>query len=232
MEQKILGIIPARGGSKRLPRKNIRILCGKPLIAWTIEQAKKSDYIDKLIVSTDDEEIAKISKDYGAEVPFLRPDKLARDDSPTIDAVIHAIKFLEDKGEHYDIIVLLQPTSPLRSNDDINNAIKLFSEKKPDSVISVSIIYPPIFWSFYIKNGYLDPIFDEKYLEMNHEDLPKSYTPNGAISISSVRNLLKYERFYFKKSLPYLMLFDKSIDIDTELQFKLVEEIMMQNRKG
>ena len=78
----------------------------------------------------------------------------------------------------------------------------------------------------------MDPIFDEKYLEMNHEDLPKSYTPNGAISISSVRNLLKYERFYFKKSLPYLMLIDKSIDIDTELQFKLVEEIMMQNRKG
>lgn len=113
-EQNIIAIVPARGGSKGLLRKNIKSLLGRPLIAWTIEQARSSRYIDKIVVSTDDKEIAKISKKYGAEVPFLRPKELARDDSPTIDAIMHAINWFEERGEYFDLVVLLEPTSPLR----------------------------------------------------------------------------------------------------------------------
>ena len=223
MSERILGIIPARGGSKRLPGKNIRDLCGKPLVAWTIEQAKKSRYLDKIIVSTDDEEIAEISKEYGAEVPFLRPKELAKDDSPTIDTIIHAIEFLGKKGETYDIIVLLQPTSPLRKDDDIDNAIELFLEKHPESVISVFEINDRFYWTLNIKNGYITPFFDKKYLQANIKDLPRLYAPNGAISISSVQELIKSRSFYLNKSLPYFMPAERSIDIDTELDFKIAK---------
>jgi len=118
--KKILALIPARGGSKGLPGKNIKPLLGKPLIAWTIEQAKASKYVDRVVVSTDDDEIAEVAIRYGAEVPFLRPKELARDDSPTIDAILHALDFFSDKGERFDLLALLEPTSPLRDSEDID----------------------------------------------------------------------------------------------------------------
>ena len=121
---KILGLITARGGSKGLPRKNIRTLLGKPLIAWTIDQAIASDYLDKIVVSTDSKIIADISKDFGAEVPFLRPKMLATDTATSVDVINHTLDYLTDKNQIFDYFALLEPTSPLRETSDINLAIE------------------------------------------------------------------------------------------------------------
>ena len=130
MNKNILAIIPARGGSKGIPRKNIIELCGKPLIGWSIDIALKIQNISGVVVSTDDKEIAIISKRYGAEVPFIRPKKLAQDQTPTINVLQHAIKWFEkNEGVSYDTIVLLEPTSPARMTEDIHNAIDLFKKK-------------------------------------------------------------------------------------------------------
>ena len=134
----ILGLIPARGGSKGLPRKNIRPLLGKPLIAWTIEQALASEYLDRVVVSTDDEKIAEISRKYGAKVPFMRPKESAADEARRIDVVLHAIDWMEKNDNSYDLIMLLQPTSPLRTSEDIDKAIKLFISKKADSLFLIN----------------------------------------------------------------------------------------------
>ena len=145
-QQRLLAIIPARGGSKRLPRKNILDLAGKPLIAWTIEAALNSKYIDRIVVSTDDQEIANISIKYGAEVPFLRPKSLATDDASSIDTVINVLGEVEIINQHYEYIVLLQPTSPLRTEIDIDKAIELLEKKSADSVISVCEVDHPSHW--------------------------------------------------------------------------------------
>ena len=231
-DKKILALIPARGGSKGLPRKNIKPLLGKPLIAWTVEQAKNSKYIDKVVVSTDDEEIAEISKKYGAEVPFLRPKELARDDSPTIDAIIHAINWFEERGEFFDILILLQPTSPLRTTEDIDNAIELFLNNKDAlSLISVKENEHPPFWSLEIENKFLKPLFGEEYFKKRRQELPKSYMPNGAIFISYVDILKKYKTFYTPKTIAYIMPPERSIDIDNEFDF-LLAEFILKNKMG
>ncbi|EHP89549.1 acylneuraminate cytidylyltransferase family protein [Methanotorris formicicus] len=228
---KILGLIPARGGSKGLPRKNIKPLLGKPLIGWTIEYAKNSKYIDKVVVSTDDEEIAKVSKECGAEVPFLRPKELARDDSPTIDAIIHAINWFEERGMFFDILVLLQTTSPLRTTEDIDNAIELFlNNKEALSLVSVKENEHPPFWSLKIENRFLKPLFGEEYFRKRRQELPKSYMPNGAIFISYVNILKEYKTFYTPKTIAYIMPPERSIDIDNEFDF-LLAEFILKNKK-
>jgi len=230
--KKILAIIPARGGSRRLPGKNIRKLLGKPLIVWTIEQAKKSKYIDKLIVSTDDKTIAKISKKYGAEVPFLRPKELARDSTKIIDVILNLLSLLKKENYIPDIIALLQPTSPLRTVKDIDNAIELFLKNKCESVISIYESGHSPYWSFKIEKKYLKPVFGWKYFKMRRQDLPKSYTPNGAIYITTTKILHKYKSFYTNKILSYIMPKERSIDIDNEIDFKLTELILKNENKN
>lgn len=145
MNSKILAIIPARGGSKGVPRKNIRELAGKPLIAWTIEEAKKSKYIDRLILSTEDDEIIEVAKQYGCEVPFKRPIELAQDDTPGIDPVLHAI----EQCPGYDYVVLLQPTSPLRTVDDIDGCIEqLLSSDGTNFCVSVTEPEKSPYWMY------------------------------------------------------------------------------------
>lgn len=225
MEKKILTIIPARGGSKTIPRKNIKKFCGKPLIAWTIDHALECDYLDRIVVSTDDLQISKISKEFGAEVPFLRPDKMAEDDSPTIDAIIHCLDFLENNGYYPEIVVLLQPTSPLRTVQDIESALNLFFEyeKTCSSVVSVSEFDHSPYWSLKIEKGYLKPNFGEKYFKIRRQDLPQLYKPNGSIYISNNNNLRKFRGFFGNKIVPYLMPQERSVDIDTIIDFKLAE---------
>ncbi len=225
-EKTILGIITARGGSKGLPRKNLKPLCGKPLIAWTIEQALASKYLDKVIVSTDDEEIAEISKQFGAEVPFMRPKELATDEAKSVDVVLHAVNFLESMGEHFDIIVLLQPTSPLRTTEDIDNAIESFNENNCESLVSVYEAPHSLFWSFDIKGGYLEPFLGKEYLNKRRQDLPKLYLPNGAIYISTKDSIENYRGFLTDNIHPYIMPPERSIDVDTELELKLCETLL------
>lgn len=229
-ENKFIAIIPARGGSKGIPRKNIKLLGGKPLIAYSIEAALKSK-IDKVIVSTEDEEIAEISRRYGAEV-INRPKELARDDSTRMDVVFHALDDLKPKNYNPDIVVLLQPTSPLRRAEDVDNAIKLFLNSNCGSVVSVCEMEPPPYWSFVIEEGYLKSLFDERYLRMRRQDLARAYIPNGAIFISRVQTLYKYREFYCNYNIPYFMPIERSVDIDNEIDFMLAELLMKKYGQG
>lgn len=226
----IIAIIPARGGSKGILRKNIKEIVGKPLISYSIESAIKSEYVDKVIVSTDDSEIAKVSIEYGADV-IKRPEHLAEDNSLTIDTIIHSLDYFEEEYCVPDIVILLQPTSPLRKTYDIDNSLKLFMENECNSVISVCKIEHSPYWSLEIEENYLKPKFGQKYFKMRRQELPKLYMPNGAIFISTPKNLKNYKTFYLDKTLPYLMPIERSVDIDTELDFKLAELILSEKNE-
>ena len=226
-EFNIVGIIPARGGSKGIPKKNIKSLNGKPLICYTIEEALKSKYIDKLIVSTDDKGIAKISEICGAEV-LERPIEFALDDTPTIDVIFHAIDAMKDDLVP-DIIVLLQPTSPLRNGDDIDAALEMFMKTDCDSVISMCEVKHSPYWCFRYEDDKLNPLFGDEYLKMRRQDLPVVYRPNGAIFISSIANLYRNNSFYCDKIVPYIMPPERSIDIDEEIDFKLAELLIQED---
>lgn len=224
----IIAIIPARGGSKRVPRKNVRELVGKPLIAWTIEAAKKSKYIDKVIVSTDDDEIEEISKRFGAQV-IRRPIEIAGDKSPTIDALIHVIKILEEKDYNPELIVLLQPTSPLRDYKDIDGSIELFNSNDSKSVVSGNEENP--FWNFKIEDGKANPLFGWEYFSMRSQDIPKVFSPNGAIYVTTTEELIKNKGFYNNNLSIYIMPKEKSADIDEEIDFKIAT-ILMENENN
>lgn len=186
---KILGLIPARGGSKGVPGKNIKLLAGKPLIAYTVEQAHSSALIDRLILSTDDEAIANVARNIGLEVPFMRPDELADDSASSLAVVQHALSFVESQGDFYDAVCLLQVTSPYRPDGAIDEAIELFEKYKPDTLVSVRKV-PDEFnphWTFKIgeKNRLNIATGDAKIIPRRQE-LPPAYHRDGAIYIMSV----------------------------------------------
>lgn len=220
--KKIMAIIPARGGSKSIPRKNIKPLLGKPLISYSIEHAKKSKYINRIVVSTEDRKIAEISKEHGVGV-IKRPEELARDESPTIDAVFHTLEVLKAEKYNPDIVILLQPTSPLRNAEDIDSAIELFLDADCESVVSVCEVEHSPYWCFKIEKGYLKSLFGDEYLRIRRQDLEKVYVPNGAMYISTPENLRKYKGFYCLRTIPYIMPPERSIDIDNEVDFMLAE---------
>lgn len=229
MIPKILALIPARGGSKGIPKKNIRPLYGKPLIAWTIEQAQQSKHISRIFVSTDDAEIAAIAEKYGVEVPFLRPEEFSRDNSPTADAIIHTVDNLEKLGEQYDLIVLLEPTSPLRKMRDIDNAIETFLKNidEVDSLVSVGEVHlenPHIMKL--IENNLVIPFFktDQKYYQ--RQQLPAIYFPYGVIYLSKIQAFRMHHTFYQKKTFAYQIERWQNYEIDDIYDFYCVETIL------
>ncbi len=224
--QSFLAIITARGGSKGLPRKNIKQLAGKPLINWTIEAAKKSQYLDRIVLSSEDAEIVKVAKDIGCEVPFLRPLELAQDDSKSVDVVIHMLQALEKK---YDFIVLLQPTSPMRKEAHIDAAIVKALASKSQCCVSVTANDKPIEWSMSIESNELFPTFSEENYKKRRQDLPVSYYPNGAVYVVSVEQFLKYKSFYIPGASPLVMSKPESCDIDDLNDFKYAEWLISQN---
>lgn len=230
MNLDILGIIPARGGSKGLPRKNIKHLCGKPLIAYTIEAAKESKLTDRVIVSTDDEEIAYISKKYGAEIPYLRPKELSSDSSPTIDAILHMIDYLE-KSEGYrpDYILLLQCTSPLRDSKSIDESINRLITSEFDALVSVCEAEVNPYWANVFDGDKLKHFIEEGKKINRRQDLPKVYRLNGAIYLIKTEVLKAYRTFEPDSLTGYIMDEYSSIDIDTELDFKIAE-LIIKNR--
>jgi CMP-N,N'-diacetyllegionaminic acid synthase len=223
-----LAIIPARGGSKRLPKKNILNLAGKPLIAWTIETALKSKYIDRIVVSTDDDKIATVSKKYGADVPFMRPGYLATDESTSIDVVLHSLDKLEKNGEKYDFIILLQPTSPLRSSKNIDESIELLDEIKCDAVISVcKVEHSPLWTNTIPESGDLSNFLDSSIVNKRSQDLECYYRLNGAIYLCDVDRLRNEITFFLKSNcIAYKMKEEESIDIDNKIDFQLAEVIV------
>lgn len=228
MKPAILAIIPARGGSKDIPRKNIRLLDGKPLIHYTIKEALKSKYLGRTIVSTEDEEIAQISRECGAEV-ISRPSELAQDDTPSLPVFQHVIEYL-DKTENFspDIIVVLQPTSPLRLAEDIDNAIQKLLETACDSVVSVCEVEHPPLWMYTIEYDKLKPLIESRDKIIRRQDAPKVYRPNGAVYVTHRDTIVKENRLIGNDTRPYIMSPMRSIDIDAELDFKLAELLMSE----
>lgn len=221
----MIAIIPARGGSKGLPGKNILPLCGKPMIAYSIEAAKQSKYIDHVIVSTDDQKIADIALEYGAEVPFLRPDILASDTAQAVDNYIYTIERLSKEwNTRIEEFVVLQPTSPLRIAEDIDGAIEMFIEKRADSVISYTPEAHPVRWHKYLdENNAFVEIFDTTIA--NRQDLKTSYYPNGAVYVFRF-SIIKERRYYTDKSYAFVMPRSRSVDIDYKGDLDYVEFLM------
>lgn len=234
MSNKILAIIPARGGSKGLIGKNIMPLLGKPLLVWSIEQAKNSKYIDEIFVSTDDAEIAKTAENAGINVPVLRPPELARDDSPTIDTIFHVLDYYGQKGIYFDIVVLLEPTSPLRKINDIDDAIKklLDNISNSESLVSVGEVHmenPYI--QKKITNGVVCTLIDTSDTYYQRQQLPTAYFPYGVIYMSTVNALRKYKSFYQDNTIPYQIDRWQNYEIDDIFDFYCIEAIMKQKIK-
>jgi len=221
--KKILAIVPARGGSKGVPGKNIKMAGGKPLIAWVIDAAKKSKYIDRLILSSDDNEIIRIAQKYKCEVPFKRPAALAQDKSLTADAIVHALNELSG----YDYVVLLQPTSPLTQTRDIDGCIEFCINSVADAVVSVTQPDKSPYWMFNMgERNTLSPVLGKAYLNQPRQALPPVYVPSGAIYIAESRWFLEHKSFYSDATLGYVVPRERSLDIDTALDFKIFETIM------
>jgi CMP-N,N'-diacetyllegionaminic acid synthase len=221
----MIAIVPARGGSKGLPGKNVKELLGKPLIAYTIEAALNSKHISEVIISTDNKVIYDVALRYGAKASFIRPKELATDDSLAIDNYIYTIERL-NKEFGYSIrnFVVLQPTSPLRESSDIDRAVELFEEKNADSVISYTGEHHPINWHKYINdNGQFENIFPDSI--QNRQATRQSYFPNGAIFIFKY-SLIQTKAYYSEKSYAYIMDRNKSVDVDNIDDFELAEYLM------
>jgi CMP-N-acetylneuraminic acid synthetase len=223
----VLGLITARGGSKGIPGKNVRPLAGKPLIAWTIDAARQSG-LDRVIVSTDDQEIAQVARRYGAEVPFRRPESLARDDSPHIAAVHHAMDWLRAEERYLpDYVMTLQPTSPLRSADEIDGAIELVRARSAVAVVSVYELHPHPYWAKQIgADGTLANYFPDTPPDLRRQSLVPAYALNGAIYLNQRSQLERLPAMTPPGAVPFVMPAWKSLDIDTLWEFELAERIL------
>lgn len=222
---KIIAIIPARSGSKGLVDKNIKLLNNKPMIAYTIEAAIKSDVFDSVVVSTDSSQYACIAEKYGAEVPFIRPAYLSDDISSSKDVILHTLEKMEELGFEFDYFMMLQPTSPLRDEEDIRNAMELLLSKNANSIVSVCEEKHPPLWSNTLnENQSLDSFLRTDAIR--RQDIDPFYRINGAIYLASVEYYKKYNDFYFDASYAYIMDEKKSIDIDGEIDFQFAELII------
>jgi CMP-N,N'-diacetyllegionaminic acid synthase len=221
----ILAIIPARGGSKRLAHKNKLFLKEKPLIAWSIESAIKSKYITDVVVTSDDNGILKIAKDYGAKT-IMRPENLANDTATTFDAIKHTIEHFNS----YDYIILLQPTSPLRNQNHIDEAWEVLLQKKADAIVSIcEMEHSPLWCNTLPDNRSMHGFLKDEVKNKRSQDLEKYYRLNGAIYICSTKKLLENKSFILNENIyAYIMPQEQSVDIDTQIDFLLCETILKQ----
>lgn len=227
---KRMAIIPARSGSKGLRDKNIKLLDGKPLMAYTIEAALKSGCFEKVFVSTDSQVYADIAMQYGADASFLRTPENSGDRAGSWDVVREVVGTFESKGLYYDEIMLLQPTSPLRDCDDIQQSIMLLQRKNANAIISVTEMeHSPIWSNTLPEDGCMDNFENMEYINLSRQELPTFYRYNGAIYLLKTMEL--YEEIMFKKKcFAYIMPKEKSIDIDTEFDFKIAELFLKESK--
>lgn len=227
---KILVIIPARGGSKGIPHKNIKPLNGKPLIHYTIDEAREIVSDEDICVSTDDPEIIKCVEDYGLKVPFVRPEELATDTAGTYEVLLHALKFYEKQGRHYDVVLLLQNTSPFRKAEQIKEALKLYTPDV-DMVVSVKECAANPYYCVFEENseGYLHVCKGEGNI-FRRQDAPKVYEYNGAIYIMNAEKLKTTHMHNMQKRVKYVMDDLSSFDLDTMWDWEMAERIAAQNK--
>ncbi len=221
-------IIPARSGSKGIPGKNLRPVAGKPLIAWTVEAALAATLLDRVIVSTESSQIVEVALRYGAEAPFMRPENLAQDDTPGVAPVLHAAEWLEEnQGYRPDLIMLLQPTSPLRISEDIDNAIALAVERKADAVVSVTPAEAHPYWMKQIHDDgrVTDFIKLDRPID-RRQDLPPLYALNGAIYLARYKVLMEWKTFDTDNTFSFVMPPERSLDVDTPWDLYLADLVL------
>lgn len=225
-KRKILGLVPARSGSKGIKNKNVILVNQKPLIAYTIEAAKHSKFIDDVVVSTDSINIAEIAKKYGADVPFLRPSYLAGDTTKTIEVVLHCVNALKKVNREYSDIILLQPTQPLRTTEDIDNAIKHYYQNNRMSLVSISEVKENPLLMRKVTDGAMFPLLN-KNSTCRRQDMEKYYKVNGCIYINEIR-LLNETTSFNDNVLPYVMLKEHSVDIDEQIDVVIAEFYLLK----
>jgi len=225
-----IGIIAARGGSKAIPRKNIKLLAGKPLIAWTIEAALQCKGLSRIIVSTDDSEIAGVARQWGAEVPFMRPADLARDDSSSISVVQHALHWMEEnEGFSPGYVTLLQPTSPFRTAEDIHQSIELAKKRRAAAVVSVCEAEPhPYLCKRVSADGTMANFIATDIVYLRRQEMPPAYALNGAIYLCPGETLVQVKTFFPEGTIAYVMPKERSLDVDTAWDWRLAELIMKE----
>lgn len=225
--KKVLAVVPARAGSKGIPGKNLTSVAGKPLIAWTIEAAKQSRFIDRLILSSDDPKIIEVSKKMGCEVPFVRPGELASDEASLVDVVIHAMQ----AEKSFDLVLLLQPTSPLRTTGDIDGALERMMSTGASSVVSVTEVSKSPYWMYELRKDHrLEPFISQGKPADRRQLLPKLHVLNGAIYLIRGETLLKERSFVNADTVAWEMDSASSIDIDVELDLKLASYLLSERQ--
>ncbi|ABB40051.1 N-acylneuraminate cytidylyltransferase [Oleidesulfovibrio alaskensis G20] len=231
---RLLGLITARGGSKRVPRKNLRIVGGKPLIAWTVEEACKCSLLDSVVVSTDDEEIASVAHRFGALRPFMRPADLAGDATPHIDCVFHALESLKMVGfSSFDAVVLLQPTSPLRLAEDIEGVVNTAMKTGAEAVVSVSeSVEHPYFSRLMDAQGILSPVVLQNMAYPRKQDLEKTYFINGSIYFNTVESLCRDRTFYPDRLHGYVVPLERSLQVDSDYELNIADLLLSQRSRG
>ncbi|HXO66312.1 MAG TPA: acylneuraminate cytidylyltransferase family protein [Steroidobacteraceae bacterium] len=225
-DARVLGVITARGGSKGVPAKNIRTLAGEPLLFWTIQAARESRRIDRLILSSDDARIIRVARELGCEAPFVRPAELARDETPGVLPVLDAL----ERVAGYDVVVLLQPTSPLRSASDIDACVGLVVSSDAPACVSVTAVQEHPLWMYWLQpGGQLQRVLPaDPARETRRQDLPPVYRPNGAVYVARVPWLQETRAFLAGGTLGYVMPAERSLDIDTESDFVHAESALRQ----
>ncbi|WP_135552191.1 acylneuraminate cytidylyltransferase family protein [Paenibacillus cymbidii] len=223
----VMAFIPARGGSKGIPRKNIAMAAGKPLLAWTIEAARGSRYIDRLILTSDDETIIGVAREWGCEAPFVRPAELARDDTPGMDMVMHTVHNMPA----YDYILQLQPTSPLRTSEDIDLALELTESRGAAACVSVTKLAASPHWMYAVdERQRMSPLLERNKL-LPRQSLPDTYTLNGAICLAERKWLLQSRTFMGEETIAYVMPRERSVDIDAPIDLVVFEALIAARDK-
>jgi CMP-N,N'-diacetyllegionaminic acid synthase len=230
----LLALILARGGSKGLPGKNVRVLRGKPLIAWSIEAAQASKYVSSIVVSTDSDDIAAVAERFGAEVPFRRPPELATDTATSIDAILHALDWLGARGRNFDYLALLEPTSPLREARDIDQALEKLKASSAQAIVSVckaASIHPAFMYRLG-SGGSLTPYLTDTGNHVRRQDIEPIYFLDGTIYIARSATFRQLKSFYHNQTIGFEVPKWKSPEIDDEIDYLHVEAIMKQRGLG
>jgi len=231
---RVLGLIPARGGSKGVPRKNIKLLCGRPLLSYTAEAALSSRRLSRVILSTEDEEIAEAGRSCGLEVPFLRPAELASDETPMLPVVQHAVRFLEEHGDHFDAVCLLQPTNPLRTAGDIDGCIQLLESGDADAVVTtlpVPAEHNPHWVYFRDGQGMLRLSTGERTPIPRRQALPPAFHREGSVYVTRRETLMERNSFYGARLLGYEMNAERSVNIDGHEDWLRAERLIAEVRR-